>query len=139
MNRACATLFAVTLIALTPARSQEPAKSQSLPTPAQAPAIRGIKLGMSAQEILSLFPGSGERPDIKYALDHSEGFSNYGVATFSFHLKNHTPADKLRFAGVNILSVTLFDGRVAELWVDYTSREDHPSGPTWFNVDDFIA
>jgi hypothetical protein len=87
-------------------------------TAAQAPAIRGIKLGMSAEEIVSIFPGSSQRPEIKMALESSEGYPNYGVARLYFQLPTYPTVAKGRFAGIDGISVTLFDGRVAELQVN---------------------
>ena len=37
-------------------------------TMAQSPAIRDVRLGMSARELFALFPGSAEKDEIKAAL-----------------------------------------------------------------------
>jgi hypothetical protein len=135
MNRVFITLFALVLLALAPAQSQETPKPQNTPrcslTSAQAPTIRGsVKLGMSMQELLSVFPGKNEV--IKHALDRSEGFPNFGVARLNIYTTN----DEDRFAGIESIDATVFDGRVAEIRVSYLT---YPRGPQWLKVDDFIA
>ncbi len=142
------TLFAVVLAAIAgsaqiPAQPQPPAQPQNPSkctlTPAQAPAIRGIKIGMSTEEILSLFPESSQRPDIKAALVQADGYPNYGVARLYFQPADYPSLAKDRFAGIDGISVTLFDSRVAELRVQYAGPNSRPRGPLWLNVDDFIA
>lgn len=128
------TLFALVVLALSPAQSQESSKSQNASrcslNPAQSPAIRGtVKLGMTAQELLPLFSDSNEMN--KNALDHSGGFPNFGVARLSFY----TGKDD-RLAGIQSLQVTVFDGRVVEITVRY---DEYPVGPQWRKVDDFVA
>jgi hypothetical protein len=108
-------------------------------TAAQAPAIRGIKLGMSTEGILSLFPESGQKPEIKTALGNAEGYPHFGVARLSFQLSTYPTIAKDRFTGIDAVSVTVFDGRVAELLVNYAGRDSRPRGPFWPTVDDFIA
>jgi hypothetical protein len=148
MSRIFMTVLAIVLAAIaesaqTPVQPHAPAQPQNTSkcslTAAQAPAIRGIKLGMSAEEIVSIFPGSSQRPEIKTALESSEGYPNYGVATLYFQLSTYPTVAKDRFAGIDGISVTLFDGRVAELWVNYAGQDSRPRGPLWPNVDEFIA
>ncbi len=148
MSRIFMTMLAMALGAIvgsaqTPAQPQAPVQPQSNSkcslTPAQAPAIRGIKLGMSTEEIVSLFPGSSQRPEIKKALESSEGYPNYGVARLGFQLLTYPTVAKDRFAGIDAVWVTLFDGRVAELRVNYAGLDSRPRGAVWPNVDDFIA
>src|SRR5690242_2998343 len=140
MSRIFMTVFAIVLApiaesAQTPIQPQAPAQPQNTSkcslTAAQAPAIRGIRLGMSTEEIVSIFPGSSQRPEIKMALESSEGYPNYGVARLYFQLLTYPTVAKDRFAGIDGISVTLFDGRVAELRVNYAGRDSRPRGPLW--------
>jgi hypothetical protein len=85
---------------------------------------------MTTQELLSVFPGSSE--DIKRALDTSEGYPTFGVAKMGFYTAN----DKDRFAGIQVINVVAFDGRLTEIMVGYHT---YPRGPRWLKVDDFIA
>lgn len=130
-------------VGATPAQPQASAQPQNTSkcslTPSQAPAIRGIKLGMSGEEILSLFPESNQKPEIKTVLESSEGYPNYGLARLYFQPAMYPLIAKDRFAGIDGIGVTLFDGRVAELQINYAGRASHPRGPSWPNVDDFIA
>jgi len=148
MSRVFMSMFAFVFAAVAtsmraPAQPQAPTQPQNPSkcslTPAQAPTIRGIKLGMSTEEILSLFPESSQRPDIKAALVQADGYPNYGVARFYFRLSDYPSVAKDRFAGIDGISVTLLDGRVAELRVLYAGSNSRPRGPLWLNVDDFIA
>jgi len=128
MSRVFMNVFAFVFVAVAasmqasaqlqvPAQPQNPSKCSL--TPAQAPTIRGIKIGMSTEEILSLFPESNQRPDIKAALVQADGYPNYGVASLFFQLSGYPSLAKDRFAGIDGISVKLFDGRVAELRVYY--------------------
>ncbi len=142
MNRLSACMLAAIFVAAaglaqTPAQNQNPSTCSL--TPAQSPSIRGIKLGMSTDQILSIFPESSQRPEIKAALGNAEGYPHYGVVRLSFKLSTYPSVAKDRFAGVQEISVVLFDSRVTELGVFYEGRDVHSRGPSWFNVDDFIA
>lgn len=143
MSRVFVVLFALALLAPTPTQSQETLKAQmpsscSL-TPAQAPAIRGLKLGMSSEEILALFPESNQRPEIKAALANAESYPSFGVAHLYFQPSMYPAAWKDRFAGIDGIAVTLFDDHMSELQVSYAGQNSNPRGPFWPDVDRFIA
>jgi hypothetical protein len=94
---------------------------------AQAPAIRGVKLGMTVDELLAVFPGSAENQQIKRSLAEAEGNPRFGAAFFSI-----SPTGE-RFAGISNYAVQAFDRRIVGLYVAY---EGPPNGPRWTNVDD---
>lgn len=133
---------ALVLLTFPPAFSQTPGRPPSRPQCAlsadQSPAIRGIRLGMSAEQVLALFPGSGERPEVKRSLSAAEGAPNYGVARLYFQPSTYPSPAKEKFAGIDSYLITLFDGRVTELTVRYNGNSSHPRGPFWKNVDDFV-
>jgi hypothetical protein len=152
MGRMFVTLLAFLFLALTelgqtPPLSQVSAHPQAKTenpatcslTPAQAPAIRGIKLGMSTEELLALFPGSSYRPEIKQALATAEGYPNYGVVDLTFLPAGYADAFLRRFAGVRQIDGKLFDGQVAQFRIAYIGRESRPSGPLWHNVEEFVS
>ncbi|MEK6333937.1 MAG: hypothetical protein AABM67_03250 [Acidobacteriota bacterium] len=100
----------------------------------QAPAIRGVKLGMKMDEVLALFPGSAENNDIKSAIAKAQGFPNFGLA--SLYLIPSQYSTKDRFAGISSFRVTFVDGRLNQYEVEY---ESPPGGPVWRRVDDWIT
>jgi hypothetical protein len=153
MSRMFLTTFAVLFLTQT-GLSQTPAPSQvstHLPaktgdpvtcslTTAQAPAIRGIKLGMKTEELLALFPGSSEDFDIKHALATAAGYPNYGYARVQFQQPSvaYAAVFKERFAGINFITVTIFDNLIVEFYVLYAGTYAQPA-PVWPKLDDFVA
>ena len=99
----------------------------------QAPAVRGVKLGMTIDELLPLFPGAGDSGVINGVLSRAEGYSNFGAASFFI-----TPSDwgnKEHYTGVGSYFFRVFDRRVVGLDVNY---DRFPAGPRWKNADELI-
>ena len=141
MSRSIITLFA-TVSLLVPTFGQTPNQSpgqSNCVTTIQSPAVRGIRLGMTAEEVFALFPGSSERPENKNAILSAEQPPNYGIASLSFQPSTYPSPVKERFAAIDSVFIRLFDGRVTEIRVEYAGPNSHPRGPAWNNVDDFIA
>lgn len=103
-------------------------------TVGQAPVIRDVKLGMKAEDLLALFPGSAERSDIKLLIGEADTYPNFGVVNIFVNPRDYTTRD--RFTGIANFRLVLLDGRVTQYEVEYHSA---PIGPTWHRVDDFIA
>ncbi|HKY04872.1 MAG TPA: hypothetical protein VJQ56_08280, partial [Blastocatellia bacterium] len=110
------------------------AQSRCSLTEANAPNVRGIKLGMSTEQLLALFPGSGERADIKEALNRARTASGNEAVQLSFEPATYSTKDK--FAQVDQVSATIHKGRVVSFIVAYTGP---PNGPTWRTVDEWVA
>ena len=100
---------------------------------AQAPAVRGVKLGMMIDEVLPLFPGSSESGAVKHALSTAEAYPNFGVAQFGLSPVNW--GNKERYAGINGYYMVMFDRRIVGLTISY---DQFPDGPSWKNADDLI-
>jgi len=98
---------------------------------AQAPVIRGVKLGMKIAEVLALFPGSAEKDEIKSKIVNVDGYPNFGVTEIFINPQDYSTRD--RFAGVSSFYFVFLDGRVVQNQVGYQSP------PTWQRVDDFVA
>jgi hypothetical protein len=95
-------------------------------TLAGAPTIHGIKLGMSKQEVLSLFPGDKEGAEIRATLAQPAG--RFGMTSLDI-----TPVEsKDRFNGIRHVTLRLVDGRVYNFRISY-------DGPAWPNVDEFVG
>jgi len=99
----------------------------------QAPAVRGVKLGMTVDELLPLFPGVSDSVNLKQALAAAEGFPRFGDATFSINPANW--GNKERFAGISSYFIHTFDRRIIGLNVQY---DGFPSGARWKSADDLI-
>lgn len=133
MNRAILTTLIIVSImpaAFTQTLSQQPSASRCNLTLAQAPIIRGLRLGMGVDELLTLFPRSREDPEIISTLASAKGAPNYGLANLGFasHKYPSSPLSK----NVNLFSIQMFDNRVSSIDVYY-------NGPAWTNVDEMIV
>ena len=95
----------------------------------QAPAVRGVKLDMTRDELFSLFPGLSELTQPS----EPGSYPNFGYGAFS--ITPSTYPTKNQFAGIEQYGVTLFDGRVVGLNVNYST---FPKGARWRNVDDLV-
>ena len=106
----------------------------------RSPAVRGIRLHMTAEQLLALFPDGGEKTSSHMSLIASApNPPNFGVARLSFQPSVYGASVRERFAGVDSISITVFDGRVSEINLRYAGPDSNPRGPSWSNVDDFIA
>lgn len=94
----------------------------------KAPAIRGVKLGLTADELNTLLPGM--RQDYKDVMVSATKFPHFGSA---FLNANGVGQDILGF------SFFLFDGHVVQYTVFYRGSNSVPRGPFWPNPDDLIA
>ncbi len=129
MKQALAAMIIAGLGVLTLVQAQQtpPAGKCSL-TLAQSPEIRSLRLGMSSEEVLKLFPGSSDDATIRQSL--SSAGEQFGMARVLILNGKYLP--KPKFAGVVGFSFNFLDNRLSELWVGY-------DGPNWRTVDDFIA
>ena len=122
-------LFAISIYGQT---DNPPPQSCTLKL-SQAPAVRGVKLGMTVDDLLALFPGSSDSGGIQHALSAADGYSNFGAAAFSI-----SPSDwpnKERYAGISHYYIRLFDRRIVAFDVNY---ESFPVGPRWKTADELI-
>lgn len=103
-------------------------------TEATAPVVRGVRLGMTAQELLSLFPGSSERAEIKEAFDKAKPSS--GNETMHLHFEPEIYSTKENFKQVDQILAIIHKGRVASFTVVY---DGPPYGPTWRSADEWVA
>ena len=99
-------------------------------TEATSPKIRGLRLGMTTQELLALFPDSTKRKEIKDALEKSRA-PNIDEAVY---LTFDPAADsgKSEFADVGSVSAGLHKGKVMDLAIQYVS-------PPWGSIDEWVA
>jgi Domain of unknown function (DUF4177) len=105
----------------------------------KAPTIRGLRLGMSADELLSLFAANDmSKRQVEAALKNAGLAPNYGLTTFTLSPRDSTMMEvKERFVGVSFFRFTTFDGRVVEIQVNY-ERGDPSLYPSW-TIDELTA
>jgi len=112
--------------------SQQSQCSLKLP---QSPAVRGIKLGMTLDEVLAFFPGSREDEYIKNEISNVGFYSNvetlarFGVVNFSVNPAQYS--SKQKFAGIESLSFTFLDDHLVVYSVQYAR-------PPWPKLDEFV-
>ena len=90
--------------------------------------VDGLRLGMTPEQVMALFPGSSEDAEVRSSL--SRPASKFGVS--SFIIRPDKYKSKAKFAGINQIAFTLLDGRVSTFSVGY-------NGPEWPHVDKFVA
>ena len=128
MKQAISAIFIAVLGTLTLIQAQQtPPVGKCSLTLAQAPTIRDVRLGMSLEEVLKMFPGSSDDPYVRAQLSTAD--QRFGMVGFSIPT-NLLPRPK--FAGVDSVSVTFLDNRLSEYAFTYAGIE-------WKNVDEFIS
>lgn len=105
------------------AKSKEPCNL----TLAQIPLINGLRLGMTPEEVLALFPGS--REDAALSAQLSKPATQFGATDFVISPDKYKSKDK--FAGISRISFQLLDGRVYNFSITY-------KGPQFPHVDKFV-
>lgn len=93
----------------------------------QAPVLNGLKLGMTPDEVLALFPGSKDDPALRASLSNPPG--QLGTSSFAIKPSKYDSSEK--FAEISQITFSLLDGRVANFSVGY-------NGPEWGHVDKFV-
>jgi len=124
-----------TNVSSTPAQSSiqtNPASTQEKPTCqltlAGAPDIKGLRLGMTPDQVLALFPGSKDDAEVKSNLGRPP--SQFGVSELIIRPAKFESKEK--FTDVNHITFSLLDGRVSSFTVGY-------NGPAYSHVDQFVT
>jgi hypothetical protein len=92
----------------------------------QAPVINGLRLGMTPEQVLALFPGSSEDAEVSASVSATRPFGLSG-----FLIRPDKYQSKEKFAGITQIIFTLLDSRVSSMNVAY-------NGPEWPHVDKFV-
>jgi hypothetical protein len=110
----------VILTLIVPIAYAQTAESKCTAQMAKSLNIRGLRLGITTDEVLALFPGASDREDVKSRFANAAGHPNHGVVSLSFHRDDQRRLlNQERFAGINSVGVTLFDGRLVSFSVNY--------------------
>lgn len=114
----------------SPTPATDPAVSDKAPCSLvmdQAPMMNGLRLGMTPDQVLALFPGSKEDAEVRS--DLARPVTPFGVSGLLIRPDKFQTKEK--FVGVSQISFALLDGRVSSLNVGY-------NGPEWPHVDKFV-
>src|SRR5918911_1192618 len=84
-------------------------------TLAQAPVVNGLRLGMTRDEVLALFPGI--RTDKEMTAELAQPASPLGLSGLLIRPERYS--SKAKFAGVSQITLQMIDGRVSDLHVGY--------------------
>lgn len=132
---ALVTLVFVTISAYSQALSQ----SKCNLTEANFPSVRGLRLGMTTEQFLALFPGIAKRlakepKNVRDAFEKAIAPSSSEPAYLVADPGSDTATDaaKAQFAGVNSVSVGIYKGRVTDLIVQYVGTE-------WNSIEEWLA
>lgn len=123
--------------AISFARGQALDQSKCVFNVDQSPSIRGLRLGMPVDELFAVFP---EERFNRNAL-MSQDDPNFGVGRLPLYVSSlSSQQTRERFDGIQLINIVLFDGRLAELDVNYTGPNSRPKkGPNWRGVDEFVT
>jgi len=118
------------VVSITPPPPSPSTPSCSLAL-AQAPVIYGVRLGMSTDELLELFPRSKDNPDIKRGLAQAE--IQYGSTQLLFSRNSFPDGKAFVNNKVSDFIVNTLDSRVVQIRVQYS----FPANTNW-NSDTWI-
>lgn len=133
MNKRTMVLSTLVFVMLS-AYSQALSQSKCSLTKDNSPSVRGLRLGMSTEQLLALFPGSTKRwakepKEIRAARDKAMATTSNEPVYLSL---DPTDAAKEQFAGVESVSAGLYTGWVIDFSVLYV-------GATWRTIDEWVA
>lgn len=125
----CALTLA-TFAASSQASISKPFQARCSLSEATAPSVRGLKLGMSTQQLLALFPGSSKRKEMRDAIDRAKSATGVEAAYLVFDAA--TDGDPKIFEGVESVSVALYQARLMDFTLQYANA-------TWPSIDSWIT
>ena len=126
MKRTVMIFFALAL-ALTSAYAQPPSRP-----PAQSNCmltVRGIRLGMSLEQLLALFPASSKKKETRDVIEKAKTAANNETVYVAFDPVSEGSSGQ--FSGVDSVSVGIYKGQVVDFTVLY-------GGPTWRTIDEWV-
>ena len=127
---ACLAFTMLAIPASVEVKGQQPVGSRCNLSEANSPSVRGVRLGMTTQQLLALFPAASKRKETRDALDKAKA----SAASETVYLSLDPSADGAgsQMAGVDLVAVGLNKGRVVDFNVSY-------SGPPWRTIDEWVG
>jgi hypothetical protein len=102
-------------------------------TLAQAPVIRGLRLGMTSDELFTIFPTTeNEESNRARQLKNAELPPNYGYTSFQFNPSRYATKD--RFTGIRNLDVGLYDRKIVYIRADYSNTSQFDSNGQFIEI-----
>ncbi|HLG17171.1 MAG TPA: hypothetical protein VJH03_22155 [Blastocatellia bacterium] len=98
-------------------------------TATSSPAVRGVRLAMSLEQVVALFPGVNKRKETRASLEPAKTAAASETVYLAFEPAIDSTGDQ--FAGVSTVAVGLRNGRVVDFSVQYV-------GPTWRTIDEWV-
>jgi hypothetical protein len=133
MNKFAVTFFTLALLTLSAtsqASNPYPAQTRCNLTEASAPAVRGLKLGMSTQQVLTMFPGITKNREMKDSIDRAKSATGGEAVYLGFNPV--TDGEAPQFAAIESVGLAVYKGHVVDISVQY-------GGATWRTIDEWIA
>ena len=134
MNKRAMAFFTIVFVTIS-SGSLALSQSKCSLTEVNSPSVRGVRLGMSTEQLLALFPGSAKRwakepKKMRDAREKAMAATSSEPVYLSF--EPATDAAKDEFAGVDSVSVGLYKGRVVDFSLLYV-------GAAWRTIDEWVA
>jgi hypothetical protein len=101
-------------------------------TPAQFPTVRGLRLGMTPDQVLNLLPPDPDKGDLARQA-HSP--NTYDVTSLEYVPNKH--GNPPEFMGVARIFMFFYRGQLADFGVDYTPP--HEGGVVWRDLNEFVT
>lgn len=95
-----------------------------------APTVRGLRLGMNAQQFLALFPGISKKKEMRDAIEKAKSTTRDEATVLAVDPIAH--GNPHQFAGVVSVAAAFYKGQAVNIIIQY-------SGANWTNVDEWIA
>lgn len=133
MKKTVAALSAIALVMLSSsslASNPYPVQTRCSLTEATAPNVRGLRLGISVQQFLALFPGITKKKEMKDTIEKAKLATGDEIVTFGFDPV--IDGDARGFAGIESVAAALYKGRVMDISAQY-------GGATWRTIDEWVA
>ena len=111
-----------------PENSTEQSNATCTLTMAAAPVLNELKLGMTPDEVLALFPGSKDDSEVKSILARPPG----KLGESELVIRPSKFESKEKFTGISQITFGLLDGRVSNFTIGY-------NGPAYSHVDQFVT
>jgi hypothetical protein len=137
MKHFTAATFFVALLTI-PALGQTSAQQES-PSPCtltvtKAPVIRGLRLGMSTDEALVLFPGARESQQWSSELKRSKEPASLGFLSLQLPNSDYQLGESIK--EIRYLVIRLLDDRVVGYSVTY---QRYPIGADWNSTEEWVT
>lgn len=132
MNKFAVAFFAlafVTMSAISQASNTQPAQTRCNLTDATAPSVRGLRLGMTTQQLLAVFPGITKKKEMKEVIEKAKSATSAEAVYLGFDPA--TDGDAQQFAGVESVAAAVVKARVVDFSIQY-------GGATWRTIDEWV-